>query len=368
MKRTSGFLSAVLVVFTMVISAVMPGSPVSAATSKTPTTNSSAGLGIMPRKNYLINPGDSVSDKLVINNLSPDADLNLSLRMIDFTYTDQTGSPKLYLAQNAPQTPWSLKPFTTLPKTTEVDASGSKTLNYSISIPKNLGAGSYYSAILYEATGANGGNVALNASGVTLVFVSVPGTVKENLTLQKLGAYNSSDNGATGSFVYVDTNQQPQMIAYTLKNTGNVFENPQGTIIVKNMFGHQVATIPTNTVSSLALLGQTRLFTSCIKTVQQKIQLEGGTSTNTSCTNPGLLPGLYSANLDVLYGQNGNQTHEITATAHFWYLPWWFIIIVLIVLLAIAFGIWWLQRKIKGIVKGTSYRAGKGISRRKPKK
>jgi len=356
MRRFFSIISAALAI--LMLTTLQTG-PVSAA-----TPGGSSGLSITPRKNYIINPSQTVTDKLTIGNLDSSADLNLQLRMIDFSFSDQSGTPKLLLADNAPQTAWSLKPFTTLPKTVTVPKGGTATVNYSITVPKKQGAGSYYSAILYQAIGANGGNVALNASGVTLAFVSVPGTVNENMSLQKFGAYNSDDNGTTGSFVFIDTNQQPQMVAFSLKNEGNVFESPAGNVIIKDMFGHQVANVTANAGSSLALLGQTRLFTACVKTVQQKIKLEGGTSTNTSCTNPGLKPGRYTASLDVFYGQNGNQTREVTGTASFWYLPWWFLIALLIVILLIGGGVWWLQRKLRAVVKGVGYNAGRRNGRR----
>ncbi|HSX05580.1 MAG TPA: hypothetical protein VLF69_03885 [Candidatus Saccharimonadales bacterium] len=357
MKRFFRYLSAALTALFLAISML----PASAAT---PPAASSSGLSITPRKNYIINPGQTVTDKLTIGNLSGNADLNLTLRMVDFTFTDQSGTPKLNLAAKAQPTPWSLRPFTTLPQTLFIPHGETRTITYTIQMPKSQGAGSYYSAVLYQAGSANGANVSLSASGVTLVFASVPGTVRENLSLQKFGAYNSEDSGTSGSFVFIDVLQQPQMVAYTLKNEGNVFESPAGSIIVKDMFGHKVADLNTNTTSSLALLGQTRLFATCIKTVQQKIALEGGTSKNTSCTNPGLKPGKYTASLDVFYGQNGNQTKEITATATFWYLPLWFIIVMLVILAAVAGGIWWLQRKIRAVVKGTTYHAGRGVRRR----
>jgi hypothetical protein len=353
MKRFSSYLGAALALLLMVVSVA----PVSAL--------GSSSISIQPKKTYLIKPGQTVTDKLTIGNLDHANDLFLSLKPIDFTYTDQSGTPKLSIAQNAPQTPWSLKPFIKLPNSVTIPKGGSKTVEFTISIPKNQGAGSYYSAIMYQAGGANGGNVALNASGVTLAFVSVPGKVNENMTLQKFGAYNSDDNGATGSYVFIDMNQQPKMIAYTLKNEGNVFEAPAGNVIIKDMFGHQVANITTNSTRSLALLGQTRLFTSCIKTVQQTIQALGGTSKNAECVNPGLKPGRYTASLDVFYGQNGNQTHEIAATAHFWYLPIWFLVLLFVIIALLTFGIWKGQRKVKALVKGTSYKAGKGITRRK---
>ncbi len=354
MKRLLSYLSAALMVLFVSISAM----PASAATS-----GGSASLSISPRKNYLINPGQTVTDKLTISNLDNEANLYLSLRMIDFTFTNQSGTPKLNLAQNAPRTPWSLVPFTTLPKDVTIPAGGTKTINYSIAMPKSQGAGSYYSAIIYQAGGANGGNVALNASGVTLVFVSVPGAVNENMTLQKFGAYNSEDSGTNGSFVFIDTNEQPKMLAYVLKNQGNVFESPAGNVIVKDMFGHQVAEVITNSTQSLALLGQTRLFASCIKTVQQKIKAEGGISKNTTCTNPGLKPGRYTASLDVFYGQNGNQTHEITKVATFWYLPWWFLATVAVIIGLLVWGFFWTKRKLQAAVKGTTYHKGKGVHR-----
>jgi hypothetical protein len=77
------------------------------------------------------------------------------------------------------------------------------------------------------------------------------------------------------------------------------------------------------------------------------------------------MPGRYTAHLDIFYGQNGNQSKEIVADAVFWLLPWWFIIVVVVLLAALTGGIWWLQRKLRGIVKGTAYKSGRGISRRR---
>lgn len=367
MKRFSG-LRAALVLVCVAIS-IAPAA-VFAAPAATNSGDNSAGLSIEPRKNYVINPGQTIKDKLTVGNLDTTSGLTLNLRLIDFTFTDQSGTPKLFLAANAPQTPWSLKPFVTLPKSIDLGPGQSKTISYSLTVPKNLGTGSYYSAIMYQSGEGTGGNVGLGASGVTLVFVSVPGTVNENMQLKKFGAYASDDNGVTGSYVYIATNSAPQMIAYTLKNAGDVTEAPAGSITLKNMFGKTINTInKTNVTQDLALIGQTRLFTTCIETKQTEVVKLGGVTTAANgaaaCVNPHLMPGLYTAHLDIFYGQNGNQTNEITSTAHFWYLPWWFILLVLICLALIAFAVWWLQRKARAIVKGTTYRSGRGISRKR---
>lgn len=346
MKRFAAYLGVALMVLGLAVG-VLPHAASAADNGQ------SSGLSITPRKNYIIKPGQTITDKLTVGNLDKDNSLVVSLRMIDFTYTDQSGTPKLSIAANAPQTPWSLKPFTTLPQTLNVPAGGTASVEYSIKIPENQGAGSYYSAIMYQAGGSSGGNVALNASGVTLAFVSVPGVVNEKLTLQKFGAYASQDNGVTGKYIFIATMGTPKMVAYTLKNEGNVFESPAGNVIIKNMFGRQVADVVTNPNSSLALLGQTRLFTSCIRTAQQEVEALGGKSKNTTCVDPKLMPGRYTAHLNILYGQNGNQTREITATAAFWVLPWWFIVAVVVLLALLTYGIWRLQRKLRAIVNGT---------------
>ncbi|TAH34804.1 hypothetical protein EYC59_02705 [Candidatus Saccharibacteria bacterium] len=343
MKRLLSYISAALVVLFSVMAAV----PASAQTS-----SGSSGLSINPRKNYVIEPGKTITDKLTIGNLDQKADLSVTLRMIDFSFTDQTGTPKLYLGQNLEQTTWSLKPFTKLPGTIVVPKGQSRTVEYTISIPANQGAGSYYSAIQYQTGTPNGDNVNLSASGVTLAFVSVPGVVNEDMNLVKFGAWESPNDGATGSYRFISTNSAPKYLAFTLKNNGNVAESPAGTIVLKNIFGKQVKTIENiNPNNSLALIGQTRLFTSCIKSAKENVDFQGSSTTKNTCVKSELKPGRYTAELNAYYGQNGNKTKEITAVATFWYLPWWLIIVIVVALAALIGFVWWLVRKIRGASK-----------------
>lgn len=345
MKRFVSFLSAALLTITLLVQMV----PVSA------DSGTSSGLSITPRKNYVINPGDSVTDKLTIGNLSTSVPLDLTLRMVDFTFMDQSGTPKLFIADNAPTQTWSLRPYTSLPQAANIKAGGRTSINYTIKIPKNLGAGSYYSAILYSSGGGSGKNVNLNASGVTLVFVSVPGIVDEKLTLKKLGAYHSPDGGVTGSYQTVNfSNTPPERIGYTLLNDGNVAESPSGTITLKNFFTRKTTMITAiNLNQSLALRGQTRLFTACIKAVQKSINFNTESVATTTCTNSGLMPGFYTVSLDAFYGQNGNKTQEVIGTSHFLYLPWWVILITIAIILIIVYFVRKFIRKIKNIGKKT---------------
>lgn len=354
MKRLLSYLGAALFILL-----TLTGPLASAA-------DSSSALSITPRKNLNVRPGGSVTDKLTISNLDGKRALKINLQVIDFTYTDQTGTPKLFVADNSPQTTWSLKPFIKLPRDINIPAGQTKSVNYTVSIPAGYGAGSYYSALRYSATDTGGGNVTLSASGVTLVFVSVPGVVKEDLKLQKFGAYQSGEEKAqqTGSYAYINTNL-PKEMAFTLKNSGNVAEAPVGSITYKHMFGKSKTIENVNPTSSLALREQSRLFASCFERAQDVSRLNGSSTISGKCKTPKLLPGHYSATLDVFYGQNGNKTREITGTAGFWYLPVWFIVVALIIIAVIAFASWRIYRKVRAAINGDNKTYKKSYTRKK---
>jgi len=345
MKR---FKSIVMVALAFVVAAAyaVPPAQVSA--------QSSSALSIAPKKNYVIEPGKSVEDKLVIRNADSNKQLDLTLRVVDFTYTDNGGTPKLFFDPDAPQTTWSLKPFMTIPETVTIPAGGTKSLDMKVTIPKGHGAGSYYSAIVYSSGGGSGnaggdrsGSVGLSASGVTLVFTQIPGKVSENLTLKKFGAYQNNQNDGAESGYMNFTMKEPFNMAYTLKNNGNVTEAPVGNITLKSMFGQEYTINDVNPTGSLALIGQTRTYTTCIKLKEQDEGTRSSSNSTKTCVSPGLWPGLYTAKLDLFYGQNGNTTQELQGSTWFWYLPWWFILLVVVVLALIAFGIWRITNKVK---------------------
>jgi len=347
MKRFKSLVLAAIGVI-VAIGVLAPAMP-----AVTANAQSSAALSITPKKTYLVEPGKSVDDTLIIHNLDSTQSLFLTLKVIDFSFTDNGGTPKLFLDPTAPQTTWSLKPYMTVPSTTTIGPGDSKTLKMSVAIPAKVGAGSYYSAIIYSTGEPSGaGNVALNASGVTLVFVQVPGKVTENLTLKKFGAYDATvQGGALSGYQYI-TDKEPTTIAYTLENKGNVTESPVGSIKLKYMFGQETDITNVNPSSSLALIGQTRTYQACIKLQSAQVALLNTTAQANACVSPGLWPGYYHASLDLFYGQNGNNTVEVTGSAGFWYLPMWFVISFLVLLAIIALVIWRLVVRIRKFLYG----------------
>lgn len=345
MKRFNR-LAVAMLAFVIAAGALLPTLPVNAANDGT-----SSALSISPRKNYVIKPGNTIRDKLVIRNVSDNAPLNLTLNVIDFTYTDTSGTAKLLLDRQNPTT-WSLKPYVSLPQSVMIPPNSSKSVPISITIPAGHGAGSLYSAILYSAGAPGAGDgktqVGLQASGTTLVFANIPGKVKENLKLNQLGAYHESHAGVEAGFSFITTSM-PDEIGYTLTNSGNVVESPAGSIILTDIFGRKTQISDINPRNLLALIGQKRTFTSCIKLDTSKTKISGSSAKVDSCNSPGLWPGYYNVALDAFYGQNGNQTQEVVGHAAFLYLPLWFILIVLALIAVIAFYGWRLKRRLQGV-------------------
>lgn len=306
----------------------------------------SAALSITPKKTYTVEAGKTVNDTLVISNQDREQTLNLTLSVVDFSYTDESGAPKLMLGEKAAQTTWSLKPFLTVPKTVTIDPMSTKTVDMSVSVPAGHGAGSYYSAIVYSSGGSDGGNLGLSASGVTLAFVNIPGAVKENLKLEKIGAYKKANNNTGGAYAWIHT-EKPERIAYTLKNEGNVTESPVGTITLKPLIGKEIAINNINTNSSLALIGQKRTFTTCIKQKGQSVEFEGSRAEAAACVTPDLWPGYYRVDMAAYYGQNGSNTRDLVGHGGFWYLPWWFIVAVIAVLAFVGYHVWKIVRFVR---------------------
>jgi len=288
----------------------------------------SNGLGVTPKESFTMKAGQQASNVLYLTNLNKTQPLRVHLSLVDFTSQDESGSAKLLQASDQPQTPWSLKPYLTLPDFATVAPNGTKQIPFTIKLPANIGAGTYYSAVEYTATaGENQQQVNVSASTATLLFINVPGKTTELLTMKSFGMFDGKN------FKTVFTSQ-PKFFDYRLQNTGNVAEAPAGSLVVKNMFGHIVAKVDNaNPKGQIALIGQTRRFQGC----SPKSTAVEDLAKDSNCVPFNVKPGFYTATLAIFYGQNGQPTRQIGATTHFWYLPVSFIIEALIVLALVVY-------------------------------
>jgi len=313
--------------------------PVSAANS--------SGLTLTPRRDYILNPGQSTPSTLPVTNLNSKLSLTLTLRVIDFTFLNSTGTPKLIVNQNTPQTSWSIKPFITLPSTVTLGPEASKDIPINVSVPSNQTPGSYYGAVEYVAAGTDDSSVNLNASGVSLVFLTVTGQAHQSMSLQKVGAYQTDSSAIGGHYVSFATSA-PNEIGYTLKNNGNLVESPIGSVTVTPAYGKNTINISNiNRNNESALIGQARLFTTCVNNQKKVLIFYNSPVVTNYCAKPHVTIGHNNIKLDIFYGQAGDTTREITGIASFWYVPWWFIFSGLGVIVAIVLGFTILIIKIR---------------------
>ncbi len=306
-------------------------------------------LAIQPRKDYNLRPGESVEDTLTVTNRNMDEPLNLDLKVVDFQAQDETGTP-LLMRQSTERTAWSLKNFIDMPQQVTINPGETVRIPITISIPNDIGAGSYYSAIEYAATGGSGeGRVNIAASGVSLIFVKVPGQAKQQLTFLQFGTFVPEASG--GAFKGIFFSEKPKMLAYRLRNDGNIAEQPNASIVVKNSGGKVLYTITdANPRDQLALRGQTRRFDACINPEDTIQTTATGNDINTIvCGDTSFGPGRYTAELTILYGENGNETREITAKATFWVLPWWFIGLIVVGLAILVGVILYIKRRVSEV-------------------
>lgn len=335
MKKTGILLSSLVLLATLLIF------PVTASAA-------SNAIGVNPRRSYSIKPGGTVNDTLTVSNLSKTDALTVSISVIDFKSQNETGTPSLML-NSAQSTPWSLKPYLTIPSQETVPAGSSVNVPLAITMPKNIGAGSYYSAIRYSAVNSQTGkNLNVSSSTVSLIFVRVPGNAHSNLSLLNFGAFTPNSDQTSGEFGSFYSATKPKYVSFRLRNNGNVAEQPEGSLLLKDMFGHQVKLIDrVNPNGDLILIGQTRRYDVCLN--EKDTTSSTSNATIATCDNPSLMPGYYKASMDVLYGNgtNGSATHEIKDTAGFWYLPVWFIVAIVVAILLIVGIIWSVVQAVK---------------------
>lgn len=340
-QRMRGYMKYITRV-TAVLAAV-----ITLVTVSTVNAQNSNGLGITPRRDFTVQRGKSVTDTLYISNLSLNQDLQVDIKLIDFSASGETGTPALQLGDNAPQTAWSLKPFVKLPTNVKVAAGKSVNIPITVTVPAGQGAGSYYSAVQYTAVNPETKEkVNIAASTATLMFVTVPGEAKEQLNLKHFGVWLADPDQISGHFASFFLGTTPKEFAYRVENQGNIAEQPSGSMVIKNMFGRTVKEIQdANPKKQLVLIGQTRRIQVCAKTSILDSKDPNGQATQQSvCDDPGLWPGRYTAEMAVFYGLNGNNAQEITAKTSFWYFPWWSIISFVILILVIV-GLVWLIRR-----------------------
>jgi hypothetical protein len=274
---------------------------------------SGSGLSISPTiSEFTIKPGGAGAIKITLKNITVD-NVTAKGAVNDFTSDNNTGNPKIITNTNTPG-PNSIKNFVYNLNDIPLQRGEQKNITVNLQVPKDTPPGAYYGIIRYRAVpaGSNApgpGQVALTASVGTIVLITVPGNIREQVQVAGLHIYRGTKDG---TFFF----GPPNKIGVEIKNFGNGFIRPFGTVEVHNMFKKTVTTYQFNNPKQLGniLPNSERVFTQNVSSIKQF--------------------GHYTATASVSWG-SGSQV--LTLEKSFWYIPLWFLLLILVILLALVF-------------------------------
>jgi hypothetical protein len=274
---------------------------------------SGSGLSISPTiSEFTIKPGGSGNLNITLKNITVD-NVIAKGSVDDFTSDNLTGTPRILTNSTTP-TPNSIKKFVTNIDNIPLAKGQQKNVILGLDIPKNTPPGAYYGVVRYRAIPANlaapgPGQVALTASVGTIVLITVPGNLREQVQVNGIHVYRGGHDGT----IFFGS---PSSIGIDIKNFGNGFVKPFGTVEVHDTFNKTITTYQFNNPKQPGniLPNSRRIFTQNIKGAGK--------------------PGRYSIIASVSYG-NGSQV--LTLQKDFWVIPIWLAVVILLVLAGLVF-------------------------------
>ena len=174
------------------------------------------------------NPGDVMSNIVRIYN-DTDADMPVSMGVQDFVAAGEKGEVLIKEGGNAT---YGLENWVTLnPQTFTIPPNSSQLIEFTIRVPANAEPGGHYASVLASISGSVSGTGTGVAQKVgSLLLLNVAGDVVENLGVSDFEAPTFSEYG-------------PESLSARFSNDGTVHLKPRGFVLVKNMFGGEVAKV-----------------------------------------------------------------------------------------------------------------------------
>jgi hypothetical protein len=199
-----------------------------AAAQASTTKPSDSTMKISPvRTEIAAKPGESTKVPVYITNISK-APITLKAIENDFVAGDEKGTPSLVLDEKAYAPTHSLKRFMVHIDNVSIDPGKTKQVDVTVNVAKDAKAGGYYGALRFVPIDASGNSsVSLNGSVSSLILLTVPGDLQENLMLTN---FDVQQKGAAGSNFRNPDNLE---VALRFENKGNVHVAPFGQINVK---------------------------------------------------------------------------------------------------------------------------------------
>jgi len=291
---------------------MLAATPLASAQSANGTPTGS-GLSISPTiSQFTINPGGTASVKISLKNITVD---NVTAQgfVNDFTADGTTGNPKILTNETQP-TPNSIRNFVSGLNDVPLQRGEQKSVTINLTVPKDTTPGAYFGIIRYKAVPAGAaapapGQVALTASVGTIVLITVPGNIREQVQVKGLHVYRGGQDGK----IFFGS---PNTIGVEVANFGNGFIQPFGSVEVHNMFHKNVLSFQLNNPKQPGniLPSSSRVFSNNVKSLGSF--------------------GRYTVLASVSWG-NGSQV--LTLEKSIWIIPKWAAILFILIVLALLY-------------------------------
>lgn len=299
------------------------------------------GMRISPVRNDLtIRPGTSQTIDIFVQNLTGET---ATLRGIvnDFTANpDESGTPAILLnGEKAPS--HSLKDYVEPINNFTLGPNQTKDVKVTVNIPAGVAGGGYFGVVRFAPASANGNkNVNLTASVGSLLLVTVPGKIVEQMSVASFDVrhVNAGAGTITSGPSALFTSNKNLGAVVRFDNTGNLQEGPFGNVLLKK--GTKLlATYQLNNTSprGQVLPGSIRHFI-------------------VPLTKVGSF-GRYTVEGNFGYGTTGQL---LTAQTSFYVIPAGLLILVIVIVFLILFAIFVLPRLIRGYNRSVVQKAARG--------
>jgi len=178
------------------------------------------------RTDIEVKAGASGEVPITITNLTG-SDVLVSPIENDFVQGDESGTPSIILDKDEFAPTHSLKRFMQPLANVKVPANGSTVVKVKINVPANAQAGGYFGALRFAPTSPDdGGQVNLSASVASLILLTVPGPVTQQLNLTDFSLQQGSKAGTD----FRTANDLK--VVFRFENKGNIQLGPFGKVSV----------------------------------------------------------------------------------------------------------------------------------------
>lgn len=235
------------------------------------TTEGAISLGVSPQiLDLTANPGESSTNTFRLTNASPDS-VDIQTTPKNFTPRGEEGAVDLTVED----TTFSIAEWITVsPERTAIEPGNTQDFTVNITVPLDAEPGSHFGSVVFQTIPPEqDGSAALVSQEIApVILVKIAGDTVEAAEIAEFRTAKSSYS-----------NENTIELLARIENTGNVHFKPKGKIVIKNMWGSEVANID----------------------LDQRNVLPGSIRQIPSDWNPeGFQLGRYSATLTVVFGDS----------------------------------------------------------------